>query len=497
MSLRPLFQSRLKELDQAIATVKPELESLQTVEDVRPVCSATQHLAQAALSLNTGAIANFIAGIPIPIMLSARKRLTVDLAPTMMVTFERTYGISPETLIEFARRKMIVVNVRDFDPAGDVDAQMARYEPWHPFLERLFERASGSVYFLAHLRHAVFDNLPSWDTSPAKLREVFAGSEQLAAAAASAQKLGADTEEGAEARFRGEPPSLVAVRWHWAYTHAMEAFMDTEAIDKKRELYERAILAKDDLERGRAFLELAKYLRYLHLVYSAPLSGSLGGTYNSLLEGEFEHMQAVRLGYMLHQYDYMYDGLRDFISDLQIGRVDPRLMDAIPARHQEILRYFGVEAYLRDGSTPHYEHYKDLINVEELERYVLEDDGTEDTLRRIAEYIGTLWNKPRPEIASGIVELAAMWSEVRRRRESRLSRLTQGHQTIDTPSLERLARAQSSVISTDPLAANFRLRARNPDPDPTSGNVPASMGMKGDFMRRVIGVFRIFKGPPK
>lgn len=497
MTVEKLFDARLRDFGRVSETLSPEFERMQTFRRLSEVSDLTSRSIRGALKLGETGLANYIPGIPIPILLSSKNRLTVDIAPPFLVHFEDSYGLTRKALIEFARRKMIVLNIRDYDPRGNRQEQAARYEPFRDFLEELFAVAGESIYFLSSLRHEIFDNLPSSKADRPRLQAVFDATEHLRPAAEAVRGLGVQSVELMEASFRGEPPSLAAVRWHWAYTQCMTGLIaDSEILATRQDYYDAVASARSDADKAKAFLTLAKYLRYLHLVHTAPLSASFGGTYNALYDVELRHMQAVRLGRLLHQYDWMHDDLRDLIADLQIGRVPAHLMQQIPARHRALLHYFGVEAYLRHGSEPHFEHYRDPANIDALEQYLSEDDGTERTLREVHGYLDELMDQPQAEIARGIVDLAAMSEEARTRRAIRLARLTAGHQTIEVPSLDHYVRALSTVVATDPLKVNIRIRLHNHRDGHGAPNVPASMGHKGDFRRKIIGIFRMFKGPP-
>src|SRR6201996_3126852 len=134
MSAELLFETRAREIDQATKALRPEFEGLKASRELAQVSELTGRLVKQVLKLPQGDLANHIPGIPIPLLLSSHSRLTVDLVPLFLDDFEANYGLSPKAMIQFARRKMIALNIRDYDPAGDRQAQAARYEKHRPFL---------------------------------------------------------------------------------------------------------------------------------------------------------------------------------------------------------------------------------------------------------------------------------------------------------------------------------------------------------------------------
>src|SRR5580692_5587377 len=172
MTVEKLFDAKLRDFDRAAQSLRPEFEQMKGFGRLSEVSELTGRRFRELVGLGDSGLANYIPGVPIPILLSSKNRLTVDVAPPFLVHFESNYGLSRAALIEFARRKMIVVNIRDYDPRANRQEQAARYEPFRDFLEELFEAAGDSVYFLASLRHDIFDNLPPSQARPL-LQQVF------------------------------------------------------------------------------------------------------------------------------------------------------------------------------------------------------------------------------------------------------------------------------------------------------------------------------------
>jgi hypothetical protein len=441
--------------------------------------------------ISRGYFGSWIRGVPLPAMLAAKRRLTVDLTPQTLAEFGASYNLSPSAFIAFAEAGVIVVNIRDYDPQNPnarkaIEAYAAADK--FGFLPQLFERASKHVYFLATLRDDFFNPLFHGGGS---LRESFEEAGQLADAATAAASLAPYSDIFRKAVFRNERPDLTAVRWHWAYATASQRFskqVDPQLFGKIVEDFE-AIVKGSSSEEAADYLTLAVRLRYAHLLTSAPISASFGGVYNLLLDEEAEFLQAVRCGGRLADYEFVQDNFLDTIRTLQLGKLPSDLYEKTPVRYRSILSSSGVQVFVRYNDISYLEHYEDAYHRQQLFSYVLDDDGQDIRNRKLEIEIDKALSERLP--AAGVVaHLSAEYSAIALARGERLKRLSQQYQGIELPTLNLLTYRSTPIYEANPKLANVLLRMAA-----IKKNYP-SIGESEDVQRRTYWFPNVFRRPP-
>ena len=477
---------------------RPEYEvAEERSEAIADFSEPVTHFMERVTGLKRAYFGSWIPGIPLATLLSAGRTLSVDIAPQHLSAFRSSYGISEKALKEFARRGMLVLNIRDFDPrSSNPDEQAANYAAYEGLLMELFEVAPNSIYFLADIRDQIFDSIPGLSSSKQSLRALQAEAKAyLEDAARDAAKLKDFDQVVVETVFRGERSSLVAASWHWAYIKSMERIVPSAFQEHLRGAWDRCGKPEGGTSKGYEFLRLARLLRYAHLLYSAPLSASFGGVYNFALDREYYYIRAFEQEQTMYEYDFARDELIDFIYDLQVGRISRNFEPFLDGRYWSELSQFGIDCFVRAGSASHFDHYDLDENIEELSAYFQE--VTEETrfsaLNRELDALVSNADKGaiRPR---RLVEIAADFARMRAEKSNMLSRHTEGHQLIRGASAENFERFPSAVNETDPRATNLTFGLLRSEGLET--NLNSRVGGAGDIGRRIVHFLRRLRLPP-
>lgn len=511
MALLDRFQARHIEICNRTLLWRPDF-----VAATRPgarrldLAGPASDLLGTAIGQETGHLASWLPGSPLAAQLVTGRRITVDIAPPFLADWRASYNLPEEALIEFGQAGMLLFNIRDFNPLVSEEsqrAQAAAYQPWRDFIERLFDAAWNSIYFLASLRPALFDAIPgSGGAQGLPLAENFAlANLDLERAARAAALVSAIDVEASRATFRGERGPHVATCWHWAYFEALRRFVDPDFGRFIADEYAALSDASDtlsgaaELDLGRRYLAFQTRMRFAHLVYSAPLSAAFGGVYSYALADEHIFMQAVERQFRWSaetpfEYDYFEDDLLDLMQDIQSGQLRPWFAEYLNGKNWERLRDLGPDVFARTETTGYFEHYSDPTNRRELVSYWTEWSETSRTFLDIGEDIEALIGDEAID-PKRLFDLAGRVREERNASDLLLRRHTEGYQTRSTPT-PGMRLTSDKITAADPKRANLLLRAlvwlglRR-----TNGDI--AVGMRGDHNRLAQGVGRNFRDNPR
>ena len=515
MSLLSLFMTRHREIERRVPQAGPDFSGLGDVRNMRIdlACPAGEFF-RTVLGLPDTNFTSWLPGMPLAALLVTGRRITIDLAPHFLLSYRHHYGIPETALVDFARAGMLLINIRDFDPMVSDESKRAeraaRYEPWAELIERLFEYAPHSIYFLAALRPRVFDAIPSFGGPRAASKPSLVSVQQIAAtdlsaAAAAANRLSDDDNYAVRAIFRSERTAAVATYWHWAYVQSISRFVEPEFGAYLQTEYNALANFASDVsaptaaEIGRRFLDFQMRMRFAHLVYSAPISASFGGPYGYSLEDDHIFMQAVERQFRWteetpFEYDYFEDDLLDLIQDLQVGRLRPRFATYLNGRHWELLKSIGTEVYARTEPQPYFVHYDDPTNRAEFIDFWNERATQRRSYAGLDAQADALLGRAEGITPRDLYDLAALREEERRAANSLLRKRTEGYQVVFTPPPGR-RRTSCEVAATDPKEANILMRVLT-TLGLQRGNEDAAVGTRGDHARTAYSAGRTFRDNP-
>lgn len=511
MALLDRFQARQLEIRQRTDPWRPDFAEARRAGARRlDLARPASELLSTALGHGAGQVASWLPGSPLAAQLVTGRRITVDIAPQFLADWKASYNLPEEALIEFGQAGMLLFNIRDFNPLMREEiqrAQAAAYEPWRDFIERLFDAAWNSIYFLASLRPALFDAIPGSGGAPGlPLAENFAlANLDLERASRAAALVPAIDVEASRATFRGERGSHVATCWHWAYVNALWRFVDPDFGRFIKNEYAAlsdvtdAMSGAAELKLGRRYLAFQTRMRFAHLVYSAPLSAAFGGVYSYALADEHIFMQAVERQFRWtaetpFEYDYFEDDLLDLMQDIQSGQLRPWFSQYLNGKNWERLRDLGPDVFARTESMSYFDHYRDPTNRRELAAYWAEWSQQSRTFLDISEDIEALIGDEAID-PQRLFDLAGRVREERSASDLLLRRHTEGYQTRSTPA-PGLRLTSDKITVADPKRANLLLRAlvwlglRR-----TNGDI--AVGMRGDHNRLAQGTGRNFRDNPR
>ena len=460
MPLLDRFLKRHRDIERSLESFEVAFPAGPTrLRQIELAGPATQ-LFNRAMGVTDGNFSSWMPGLPLPALLAGRRRLTVDLSPVFLRNARRNYGISEEALISLGERRILLFNIREFDPtdtAEEMSKAAKSYEPWAPFLERLLDRAPHSTYFLAALRHPLFDAVPRLSARKDSLRTFYNESAKLQRIADAAAAL-SDTDPAVLGiLFRGERTTFKATRWHWAYVNSVASFIPADALASVRLSFERLASAAPNYVTATLFLQLQNRLRYMHLAFSAPLSASFGGPYGMSLRDDYTFMQGVRHAEdKLFLYDFMPDRLLDLVQDLQLGRIRPEFRRMLKHdRHWELLRQFASESVHRNEPVTYFEHFDQKSNLGELIAYFEDNAHTLETYRTLEIEMEALLddtNRIRPD---ALLDIAARTVEARYVRNGAIMKHNEGFMTVRGPDAESTGPGARPVPALTIRAANL------------------------------------------
>lgn len=462
--------------------------------------SVAGHYLKAATDIHCPLISSWIPGLPLPAQLSARRPLTVDLSPEFLEFMEPNYGLTWQGITRLAQAKVLLVNIRNIDPySADLEAQVQQYSNYSDQLLHLFDSAAQSIYFLGSLRPHLFDALRISEKQMS-LEQAFEETSAIADLGVAVEQRPLSDPEILRSTFRGERIKFIQTRWHWAYLMAAETVLPSSLVKELRAKFTALVEANPhDRMTQSDFIVFAQRLRYLHLLYVAPITASFGGEYCMRLGNEYTYCQAVEsetfteIG--LYDYDYASDEYLDFIYYLQIGRISPRFSSKEDQRYLNAFAHLGIRTFCRSGQSTHFQHYNDpntiagLVdffgdNQNQLERYkTLEADldialASEDGIR-----------------FKDLAELAARFAEIQSTDAADLQKLTNGHQIIAPPSPDLVNRFGSVIYDINPKAMMLMARFLNREVLGLEG--PANrIGQAGDRPRRLLHALQLLRRPP-
>jgi hypothetical protein len=445
------------------------------------------------------ACASWIPALPLPAQLSARKPLTVDVAPNLLAFMEQNYGVNWYAICRFARAGLIRLNIRDFNPnSPDPEQELTRYADFENELIQLFDEAPNSIYYLGSLRKFIFEDKRLG--GEITLEEAFSESAALGPIGAAVDARNFRDPDILRNTFRGERVEFIQTRWHWAYLRIYRKHLPPQTTAYLDLTFARLSAAPPDNRDAQGdFIAFAMQLRHLHLIYTAPLTAAFGGEYCMRLGDEYAFCQAIdysnRTGEEIYKYDYVNDELLDYIYNIQLSRISPRLKTENDNRHLEILRTLGIRAFCRAGNAPHYNHYSIDENINEVILYfedsIVRDGAWSQLDATLDEALADVDNLKLGDLASIAAEFAALQIED----ATALARFTEGHQVILSPSPGLPSRYDSVIVDVNPkamnLAASYLSRVSGVNYDRS-----VKIGGCGDYRRRLLHSFQMFRRPP-
>lgn len=512
MSLYDLFMARHAEIQARLSGWAPDFSALDHLTQQRIDLSAPAGaMLQQALALPDRNFTSWMPGLPLPALLVAGRRITVDIAPEFLAFGLRHYQLSIRALADFGRAGMLLFNLRNFDPTASEEQrrrEAAAYEPWEGLIRLLFDRAGSATYFLGALRAPLFDAIPEFrgkHTGPKPSLGTIAkeAGKDLATVAQMARELPPGVEQATRAIFRSEETKPIATAWHWAYVQSVGRFVDPELATRLSTEYatfksageDQSLSAEAREELGKRYVLFQIRMRFAHLVYSAPLSASFGGPYGYSLEDDQVFMAAVQTEAKWYEvsafeYDFFADDLLDVIQDLQVGRLRSRFAVLMNGRTLELMRGLGADLFVRTEPEPYYEHYEDAANRAELIDYWLSQAPLQSSYAAMRQRIDGLLSRPGGLDPRDLHELAAMRQQARQATDAALRKFTQGYQIV-TGVPPGYRPTPATMTALNPQEASLWLRALQ-FCGLVSSN-PGLVGAAGDHQRVAYSAGRNFR----
>jgi hypothetical protein len=262
------------------------------------------------LRFNKDRTGSWIAGQFMPLQLITQRNLMVDLTNDELCK-QKPLNIPINSLITLAKMGFVYLNIRDFDLDNSNDTLLNGVAADN--LNILFDSVSDRLYIGSSLRKPLFDALISWQGykySYETYRNSF-----VERVNASAEALKETNLQNANSHFRGEPQSLVAASWHYAYLMSIRSKIGIDIIngnEVRKGIEDKILNAEvkgaawiknkvDFIKKEQAtfaFFDLARELRTFHLMYSAPITGSWGCTYNRT-QDEFMNTTKLASEYLI------------------------------------------------------------------------------------------------------------------------------------------------------------------------------------------------------
>lgn len=464
--LHRMFQDRhevIYGIFQGWQPVRPQNATPRTIGTLFGL--AMDRLFGAPFGYERGRYTSWVPQIALTVLLTAKRRMTVDIVAAYLDFPEVYYGLRPRSIIEFAKGGALLLNIRDYDPRASAEpgsknhGELRKLSRHYEFLKLLFDQVPHATYFLATVRDFCFDGIEAGRSG--RLRELQGElAKELDPAFKAIDTFNSNSRLQYNATFRGQMLQKEAVAWHWAYLQAARSVVNRahpELLSQLDEQYREVLRGGNVADVATRALRLARTLRYAHLLFTAPLTASFGGTYNVLLKDEVPQLREIELS------SYGTRGLGDFepISDrfvrmvhyLQVGVLLPEYRQFIPERQWNVLKALGVTSNFRQVETSHAEHYADDANVSELLKYFHYDDGDTIQLQKIEADLLELPEDGGAETFASLAKIATMASTVRANRAAQLSEFTEAYQSVSTASQDLIGRHHTVTNQTDARAA--------------------------------------------
>lgn len=289
------IQKRKARMEKRVQDVCLEITPEHTLKDVVGLSTRVMSSAVGNFAPHRFMMGSWVASQSMLTQLLKQPRLTVDLTMAELCK-EYPLGLDIRSLVYLLENNLVLLNFRDYESEAKKNFSGLQNDTVQGNLEELFECVPHSIYFSSVIRKKIFDALLA---DEGVTYEIFYEKAQQALAPAHTcfSKLADLGMLAQDARFRGEPPSLEAVTWHWAFLCSIATRLPQEyayvlnptrtagtAYDLYNITAQRGVDALRDSSHTQAaadnFAELSLLLRICHLNFTAPITASFGCTYN-------------------------------------------------------------------------------------------------------------------------------------------------------------------------------------------------------------------------